>query len=573
MKFFLHILIFSLCAFTAPRTIEPKVNIDFSTYYDYEEMGEVLVKLTNAYPDLLTLDVMGKSREGRDIWIITVNNPSTGEHSSKPAMYIDANTHGNEIQGGEVAMFTIYYLVTRFNKDEWVTQLLNDYSFYIAPTVNPDSRHRFFHEPNNPHSPRHNIRPFDNDRDGLLDEDGPEDLNGDGEITQMRRRNVYGNMVSSIDPRAMERKEFNAKGEWEVFWTEGIDNDGDGSINEDGLGGVDLNRQWPWDWEADHRQYGAGPYMLSEPETRATADFIHDHPNIAAVQSYHNAGNMILRPPGTKESSQRGLPSKDKRVMDFMAEKAKNFLPEYEYLEVYSGLYPVSGGFFDWTYGELGIFSFTNELYAFNPDYDGDGNSSQIEQLKWNDDVAHGTCFSDWEPYTHPELGEIEIGGWRSFCTRAPLPDDLFDMAMRNTLFTLMHASFMPKVDFGEVDIIQIDKDFWRVDLEIKNLTAMPTASSQGVRSGYADSDRICFEDVNLLFAGIRESNRRPEEDIHLIQSQLDTRDNCAHIGHVDPYNHKWVTLFVEGKKNKKINVIFSSQKAKSISTEVVLRD
>jgi len=101
----------------------------------------------------------------------------------------------------------------------------------------------------------------------------------------------------------------------------------------------------------------------------------------------------------------------------------------------------------------------------------------------------------------------------------------------------------------------------------------MPTASSQGVRSGYADSDRICFEDGNLLFAGIRESNRRPEEYLHLIQSQLDTRDNCAHIGHVDPYNHKWVTLFVEGKKNKKINVIFSSQKAKSISTEIVLRD
>ena len=65
------------------------------------------------------------------------------------------------------------------------TQLLNDYSFYIAPTVNPDSRHRFFHEPNTPHSPRQNIRPFDNDRDGYFDEDGPEDLNGDGERTFM----------------------------------------------------------------------------------------------------------------------------------------------------------------------------------------------------------------------------------------------------------------------------------------------------------------------------------------------------------------------------------------------------
>ena len=53
-------------------------------------MRDILIDLTDAYPELLTLDVMGQSREGRDIWIVTVNNPSTGEHSSKPAMYIDA---------------------------------------------------------------------------------------------------------------------------------------------------------------------------------------------------------------------------------------------------------------------------------------------------------------------------------------------------------------------------------------------------------------------------------------------------------------------------------------------------
>ena len=573
MKFFMYFLIFTLCAFTPPRTIEPKVNIDFSTYYDYEEMRDILIDLTDAYPELLTLDVMGKSREGRDIWVVTVNNPSTGEHSSKPAMYIDANTHGNEIQGSEISIFTIYYLVTRFNKDEWVTQLLNDYSFYIAPTVNPDSRHRFFHEPNTPHSPRQNIRPFDNDRDGYFDEDGPEDLNGDGEITQMRRRSIYGNQVSSIDPRAMDGKEFDAYGEWEVFWTEGIDNDSDGSINEDGLGGVDLNRQWPWDWAADHKQYGAGPYMLSEPEAYVTAAFIRKHPNIAAVQSYHNAGDMILRPPGTKESSERGLSSKDKRVMDFMAERAKNFLPDYEYLEVYSGLYPVSGGFFDWTYGELGIFSFTNELYSFNPDYDGDGYSSQVEKLKWNDEVAHGSCFADWEPYNHPELGEIEIGGWKSFCTRMPLPDELFDMAMQNTLFTLMHASFMPKVEFGEMEIVEIDRNLWRVDVQLKNVSAMPTASSQGVRSGYAHSDKICLEGADLSIAGTREKNLRPGHNLHLIASQLEIRDNCAHIGHVDSYGQKWVTMFVEGKRNSKINMIFSAQKAKSVSFKFNLKD
>ena len=79
---------------------------------------------------------------------------------------------------------------------------------------------------------------------------------------------------------------------------EGLDNDGDGQVNEDSPGGYDMNRNWAWDWQPNYIQFGAQEYPFSLPETRAIAAFVTEHPNIAAFQSYHNAGGMILRSPG-----------------------------------------------------------------------------------------------------------------------------------------------------------------------------------------------------------------------------------------------------------------------------------
>ena len=59
-----------------------------------------------------------------------------------------------------------------------------------------------------------------------------------------------------------------------------------------------MNRNWPTDWQPNYIQFGAGECPLDRPETKAIAEFIMAHPNIAAGQSYHNAGGMILRGPG-----------------------------------------------------------------------------------------------------------------------------------------------------------------------------------------------------------------------------------------------------------------------------------
>ena len=104
-----------------------------------------------------------------------------------------------------------------------------------------------------------------------------------------------------IIPTCSFRRKDDEKGEYTLLGQEGIDNDGDGAVNEDGDGFYDPNRDWGWNWQPDYMQNGAHRYPFSILENRLVADFITAHPNIAGAQSYHNAGGMILRGPGAKD--------------------------------------------------------------------------------------------------------------------------------------------------------------------------------------------------------------------------------------------------------------------------------
>ncbi|HBX67333.1 MAG TPA: peptidase M14, partial [Balneolaceae bacterium] len=167
----------------------PEVEATWNRYYSYEGITDLTKKLADAHPDLVKRESIGKSYEGRDIWLLTVTNHSQGNADRKPAMYIDGNIHSNEIQGTEVSLYTAWYLAEMYGQNDFITQLLDEKTFYIAPTINPDGRENFFEEPNNSSSPRSGMKPIDDDMDGQVNEDKYDDLNGDGSITYMRRKN------------------------------------------------------------------------------------------------------------------------------------------------------------------------------------------------------------------------------------------------------------------------------------------------------------------------------------------------------------------------------------------------
>jgi murein tripeptide amidase MpaA len=490
--------------------------VRFDRYYDVEQMEAVLRTFAEAFPDRTRLESMGRSREGRELWVMTVFAPGGGEPGDEPAFYVDGNTHGNEVQATEVCLFTLQYLLTK--DDPWVRALLERVTFHVAPCVNPDARHRFFHTPTTEHSPRGVLRPVDDDRDGTADEDGPDDLDGDGEILSMRVLDPEGDFVADErDDRLMRRRRPGERGRWRMLGLEGTDEDGDGRLNEDGIGAVDPNRNWPSQWRTEDEQHGAGPYPLSEPETRATALWMLEHPRIAGVQSYHNAGAMILRPPAAWTDREFDMPAGDRATYDEIARRGLQVLPDYRYLQIREGLYRVFGGFVDWTYVDLGLFSFTNELWG-NP-VEATGADRELRLLQWNDVALHGRGFVRWTPVAHPALGTVEVGGWRRFTLRSDPPDFLHDTCVRNCLFTLEHAAMLPHL---VLDAPAFDASARTLRVRVENRAPLPTIGELARRNGVLPPDRVRVEGARVLGA-VRE---RPGETPEV----LDVRAGAAEL-------------------------------------------
>ncbi len=480
----------------------PLVGITFDRYYDGAALESALKTIHASFPLFTRLESMGTSREGRPLWVMIVASIPSAPRAidERPAMYIDANTHGNEVQCTEVALFTVKYLLERKDADPWIGALLKRVTFHVAPCVNPDARERFLHQPNDEHSPRRVPRPVDDDRDGRVDEDGPDDVDGDGDILTMRVADPNGDLVDDErDVRLMRPAKPGEKGRWRILGAEGTDEDGDGRVNEDGPGGVDPNRNFPCEWRPEAVQGGGGPYPLSEPETRATALWVLAHPRIAAVQSYHNAGRMILRPPAARTDREADFPAEDKRLYDELASRGRLLLPGYRYMQIREELYQVWGGFVEWTAHALGVPSFTNELWGLF----GWGTSvvgGDLEALRWNDVALHGAGFVRWKKVKHPTHGEVELGGWRRYTIRSTPVDFLPDLCVRNCLFTLEHASAVPDLDVRVVEQAPAG-DARRVRVVVENRSMMPTATGWARRHGLVPPDLVGLDGAAVLAA------------------------------------------------------------------------
>jgi hypothetical protein len=486
-----------------------RVQLSFDRFYNYPELVQAFRTLERSYPKMMRVTSIGKSVQGRDIILATIFNPETGPETRKAAMYIEANVHGNEVQGAEVCLYTAWYLLENYGKIPRVTDLVDTRVFYIVPTVNPDGRAWWFDQPNTSSSSRSGLLPVDDDNDGLLDEDDFDDLDGDGHICQMRKRVPFGEFrVSSSDPRLMERVEAGEVGDYILLGYEGIDNDGDGLLNEDGPGRYDPNRNWPADWQPNYIQPGAGDYPLSLPEARAVAQFLLEHPNIAGVQSYHNSGGLILRGPGAESVPE--YPLEDVRVYDRLGEIGETILPFYRYAVIYRDLYTVHGGFINWTYEGLGIFSFTNELWSSyeyfkvrparedSRDWRSSFFARDSERLKFNDLVEMGFMFVDWHPFKHPAYGDIEIGGWKKWAWRVPPAFALEELCHRNCAFTLYHADQLPKPAIHEVTAEKLGPRLFRVRAVVANERIIPTMSRQAVRYKLQRPDWVSISGPSL---------------------------------------------------------------------------
>ena len=267
-----------------------------------DDLTAQLKALAGTNPKIARLESLAATRGRNDVWMMELGASESAKRSRRPALLVVAGIEGNDLAGSAIVVAWIERLLKGYESEPSIHELLESTTLYILPRVNPDGAAFFFAKPK-VEVPT-NSRPIDDDHDGLVDEDGPDDLDGDGWITSMRVKDPAGEYIlDPAEPRLLLKAD-KARGEagaWRVY-SEGLDNDHDESWNEDGPGGVNLNRNFPFNFR--FFEPWAGLHQMSEPETRALADFVVAHPNIGIAFTFGAADNLVQTPksePGGKK--------------------------------------------------------------------------------------------------------------------------------------------------------------------------------------------------------------------------------------------------------------------------------
>jgi len=511
----------------------PKVQASWNKYYTYAGITDLCKKLASAHPGLVTLGSLGKSYQGRDIHILTISDKKAGNPDLKPAFWIDGNIHSSEIQGSEMALYTAWYLCEMYDNNAFINQLLKDKTFYIAPTINPDAREYFAYVGV---PPRSGLMPLDNDRDGKFDEDGNDDMNGDKNISQMRRKNPDGEyIVDRKDPRRMIRVEPGEKGEYEMLGMEGIDNDGDGMFNEDGPGGHDGNRDWGFNWEPNYVQSGAHKYPFSQPENQAIRDFVLKHRNITGAQSFHNSGGMVLRGPSIQGGGAEAYSRADDAVINAIGEKGALMIAGYRLVTIWRDMYTVYGGELDWWHGGMGCFVFSNELWnSYLMFYD----TANTDSYEFDRLLLFEDSFIPWQTMTHPVYGEVEIGGFSKMFGRLHPGFMLETDAHRNAAFCIYNSYQSPKLEITNLKVRKTEGGLNEVTATVINTRMIPTHSASNLRYRIDPPDYVYLEGGKVL-AGMTVQNA----DLNITTEQKKNPERME-IENISGYQHinlKWI--------------------------------
>ncbi len=564
--------------------IEPMPDVRFDRFYRYAELTAILEAFAAEHPALVTLESIGKSYEGRDIWVLTLTNRDTGPAADKPAFWVEGNVHATEVAASVAATYFLRYLTTRYGKDPDVTRALDTRAFYICPRVNPDGPEWALAD--NPKFVRSSTRPYPFDEDAI---EGltVEDIDGDGRILQMRVPDPNGLFKAHPqEPRLMVRRDpIEVGGTYYRVLPEGSLEGYDGftlKIKKHRQG-IDLNRNYPAHWRQEYEQLGAGPYPTSEPEVRAQVAFLTSHLNVCGGVSFHTWSGVLLRP--FDHSPDTEMPAEDLWTYQKIGSKGTE-TTGYPAISVYHEFryHPktVIGGTSDWLYDHLGAFAWVVEIwspmreagidkYLYVDWFRDHPIDDDLKMFRWNEEKAGGAAHVDWKPFDHPQLGKVEIGGWnRLHAFSNPPPQFLEKEVARFPQWLIWQSLISPKMELVAAESEPLGNNSWRVRLVVQNSGWLPSYVSK--RALERKIVRGVVVDISLPpGAELQSGNRRDEI------GQLEGKA-YKHTGisfwpdyHVtdDRAKIEWV---VRGKVGDRITLTARHERAGTVRAEVNLR-
>lgn len=412
-------------------------HIEFDRYYKYIELTQSLQTFASEFPNLVELVSIGKSFEGRDIWLLEVTNKETGPAIEKPAFWCDGNIHASEVSASTAVLHLLNKLCAGYGSRDDVTLALDTRAFYLVPRLNPDGAEWSLETP--PRVVRSSTRRYPYEEEDL---EGLErkDIDGDGRILSMRIKDPNGAWKCHPDePRLMVRRDpTEVGGEYYRLVPEGILHNWDGILIRPKriAEGLDLNRNFPSAWRFESEQHGAGPFPASEPEIHAVVQAIVARPNITGAIAFHTFSGVHLRPSSRYGDSE--LPAEDLWVFQTFGKKGTE-ITGYPAISTYEEFryHPkevITGVFDDWMYEHRGVYPWVTEIwspqrqagitdYKYIDWFREHPVEDDLKMLRWSDEKLGGLGHIDWKEFDHPQLGKVEIGGWDAhYAFRNPPP-------------------------------------------------------------------------------------------------------------------------------------------------------
>lgn len=557
----------------------------YDHYYNYREITDILQSYADEFPQYARLTSIGKTTEGREMWLLAVTDTETGDFDEKPAYMAVGHVHAGEVTGSMCAMYLADVLLHNTEEKE-VASLLKNSTFYVMPRPVADGSEYYLTHPDMLRSI--NVPyPFEKEMPGLV----PADLDGDGVIRNMLVKTPFGCWKKDPNDSRMllMRQADDTEGDFYNVYSEGLINDYDGVHVQPAPAkyGLDLNRNYPMNWNPEYKQPGGGLYPGQVIESRNLIEWISTRRNLVSTIIFHTFGGMYLYPPA-------GIPAaeadrKDQEMFKAFMKIAKEETG-YHQLRIkddFLGLdsdAPANGSLDDYLYHGNGVFCHSVETWnlsdqcGMKPEYPKpikltpeEEEDNQRKLLAWVDQNNLNDFYKEWTEFEHPQLGTVEIGGPdKKYLLQNPPVKFLPQEVEKHTRYILRHAKAMPHLAFSEVRSRKLADDLYKIEAVIGNTGFMPTNATNEFNT------LKLARDIEVTLKGAEIADGKAVQKIGQLEGYGTVKREYSFFGPINIEQgavSKKVTWFVRGSAGTKITLEAVSQKAGRASAELVISD
>ncbi len=560
-----------------------KASRTYDHYYNYQEITDILNEYAEKFPAFTRLTSIGKTTEGREMWVLAVTDTSSGDFDEKPGYMAIGHVHAGEVTGSMCAMYLADTLLSSL-EDEAVGALLKNSTFYIMPRPVADGSEYYLTHPDMIRSI--NVPyPFETEMPGLV----PADLDGDGVIRNMIVKTPFGMWKKDPqDSRLLIRRQADeTTGDFYNVYSEGLINDYDGVQVKSAPQkyGLDLNRNYPMNWNPEYKQPGGGKYPGQVIESRNLIEWISTQRNLVSTIIFHTFGGMYLYPPAGIPAAQADEKDQEMFKAFMKISKEETGYHQLRIKDDFLGLdskAPANGSLDDYFYHGNGVFCHSVETWnlaeqcGMVPEYpkpkkltEEEEEENQRKMLAWIDQNELNGFYKEWTEFEHPQLGKVEIGGPdKKYLLQNPPVQFLPQEVEKHTRYILRHAKTMPHILFSEAKAEKLAEGLYKVEAVLGNSGFMPT---------YATSEFLNLKlakDIEVTLEGAEIADGKAVQKIGQLEGFASVKANYSFFG---PYNmeqaplQKKMTWYVRGGEGTEVTLTAVSQKAGKASVKVTL--